>query len=71
MTVYKAVQNGIIALIIASIALGAGLIGFISYEVYSNKNSSYAVSRLGSTGSEVKSIQQKLSCGIQPCYGNS
>lgn len=77
MTVYKAVRNGIIALIIASIALGAGLIGFISYEVYSNKNSSYAVSRLGSTGSEVKSIQQKLSSlgyykgSIDGVYGNA
>ncbi|MGN1421630.1 MAG: spore cortex-lytic enzyme [Eubacterium sp.] len=77
MTVYKAVRNGIIALIIASIALGAGLIGFISYEVYSNQDSSYAVSRLGSTGSEVKSIQQKLASlgyyngSIDGVYGNA
>lgn len=77
MTVYKAIRNGIIALIVASIALGAGLLGFISYEVYSNQDSIYAVSRLGSTGSEVKSIQQKLSSlgyykgAIDGIYGNA
>lgn len=77
MTVYKAVRNGIIALIVASIALGAGLIGFISYEVYSNQDSSYAASRLGSTGSEVKSIQKKLASlgyykgSVDGIYGNA
>lgn len=64
MTVYKAVRNGIIAIVVFSIALCAGLIGLVSYEVYSNRSSAdstYVLSKLGSTGSEVKSIQQKLS----------
>lgn len=62
MTVYKAVRNGIIALVVFSVALCAGLIGLVSYHVYEDKkeNSAYVLSKLGSTGSEVRSIQQKL-----------
>lgn len=63
MTVYKAIRNGVIALVVFSVALCAGLLGFVSYEVFTSDGAaegSYAVSRYGSTGSEVKSIQQKL-----------
>ncbi len=62
MTVYKALRNGIIALIIFSISLGVGLLSFICYEASSAQSESeYTLSKLGSSGSEVKSIQQKLS----------
>lgn len=63
MTVYKAIRNFLAVLLAMSILLGACAVGGIGYMIYnkSNNNSVYAVSRLGSSGEEVKSIQRKLS----------
>lgn len=62
MTVYKAFRNFYIFLISAAIVLGAVGGGFLAYELcYSNSGESvYALSKYGSTGSEVKTLQQKL-----------
>lgn len=63
MTVYKAFKNFIAAIIVLSIILCTLLAGGIGYIAFADKDndSSYAVSRLGSSGDEVKSIQRKLS----------
>ncbi len=62
MTVYKAMKNFIAVLVAVAILVGGTVFGGIGYLAFSdNTESSYAVSRLGSTGSEVRSIQQKLS----------
>lgn len=62
MTVYKAMKNFIAVLVAAAILAGGTVLGGVGYLAFSdNTESSYAVSRLGSTGSEVRSIQQKLS----------
>ena len=62
MTVYKAFRNLFVVLsalaIIVAAGTGAG-IGYIAY-TQTKTNSAYAVSKLGSSGSEVKSIQRKL-----------
>ncbi|MDD6729139.1 MAG: spore cortex-lytic enzyme [Eubacteriales bacterium] len=80
MTVYKAIRNGLIAIVIFALLLCGGLIGLTAYEVKAHteeENSTYAVSRLGSTGSEVKSIQQKLASlgyykgSVDGIYGNA
>ncbi len=62
MTVYKAFRNFYIFLISAAIALGAVGGGYLAYELcYPNSGESvYALSKYGSTGSEVKTLQQKL-----------
>lgn len=62
MTVYKAFRNFYIFLISAAIVLGAAGGGFLAYELcYPNSGESvYALSKYGSTGSEVKTLQQKL-----------
>ena len=61
MTVYKAFRNFIIALAIVGIIVTGSLIGFSAYKIYDyTQNSQYVVSKLGSSGSEVKKIQQKL-----------
>lgn len=62
MTVYKAIRNFIAVVISLAIIACAGIIGGIVYTVVeNNQQSSYAVSKLGSSGDEVKSIQRKLS----------
>lgn len=62
MTVYKAFKNFIAVLIALAIIVGGAAICGVAYLAVSDnsQSSSYAVSRLGSTGSEVKTIQQKL-----------
>ena len=62
MTVYKAFRNFYIFLISAAIVLGAVGGGFLAYELcYPNSGESvYALSKYGSTRSEVKTLQQKL-----------
>ena len=62
MTVYKAFRNFYIILISLAVALGAIGGGFLAYELcYPNSGESvYALSKYGSTGSEVKTLQQKL-----------
>lgn len=60
MTIYKAVRNGIIAIIISSITLAGALLTLAGFQAFGNSDSTYTISRLGSTGAEVKSIQKKL-----------
>lgn len=71
MTVYKAFRNFYIILISAAVALGAIGGGFLAYELcYPNSGESvYALSKYGSTGSEVKTLQQKLK-DLGFYYGN-
>lgn len=78
MTVYKAIKNFFAVLIAVAIILGTGAIGGIGYAIYNDVHSegTYAVSKLGSTGDEVKSIQRKLtslgyySGSVDGIYGN-
>lgn len=61
MTVYKAFRNFYIFLISAAILLGAAAGGGAAYLLYEQQEqASYALSKYGSTGSEVRQIQQKL-----------
>lgn len=60
MTVYKAFKNFYVFLLVFAILIGAGAAGFAAYELSYKEESVYAVSKYGSTGSEVKRIQQKL-----------
>jgi len=62
MTVFKAFRNFYIFLISFAIIIGAGAAGYAAYNAVENRNSGavYALSKYGSTGSEVKSIQKKL-----------
>lgn len=62
MTVYKAFKNFFISLLVLTVLLAATAAGAAAYAV--NKDSgeiTYAISKLGSSGDEVKSIQRKLS----------
>ena len=61
MTVYKAFRNFYIFLIAFAIIVGAGAAGFAAYELYYKDESVYVTSKYGSTGEEVRRIQQKLS----------
>lgn len=60
MTVYKAFRNFYIFLIVFAIVAGVGAAGFAAYELYYKEESSYVTSKYGSTGEEVRKIQQKL-----------
>lgn len=79
MTVYKAFKNFIAVLLSLAIIITAGTVGGIGYLVYTkaHESSTYAVSKLGSTGDEVKSIQRKLSSlgyyngAVDGIYGNA
>lgn len=79
MTVYKAFRNFLTVLLSMAIIIRAGAVGGIGYLIYTNthETSAYAVSKLGSTGDEVKSIQRKLSSlgyykgSIDGIYGNA
>ena len=60
MTVYKAFRNFIIALAIVGIIVTGSLIGFSAYKIYDyTQNSQYVVSKLGSSGEEVKNNKKK------------
>lgn len=62
MTVYKAMKNFMAIVIAFSILLSGTILGGAGYYLFTKENeSSYAVSKLGSSGDEVKSIQRKLS----------
>lgn len=62
MTVYKAMKNFIAIVIAFSVLLAGTIIGGAGYYIFTKESeSSYAVSKLGSSGDEVKSIQRKLS----------
>ncbi len=61
MTVYKAFRNFYIFLISAAILLGAAAGGAAAYAISGwQEQAEYALSRYGSTGSEVRQIQTKL-----------
>ena len=60
MTVYKAFKNFYIFLIVLAVVVGAGTAGFAAYELYYKDESVYVTSKYGSTGDEVRKIQQKL-----------
>lgn len=62
MTVYKAFRNFYIFLISFAVIVGAGVSGYAVYNIVENHNrdSVYVLSKYGSTGNEVKSIQKKL-----------
>lgn len=61
MTVYKAFRNFYIFLLAIAVALGAGTAGFAAYQLCYKEEAVYAVSKYGSSGEEVRKIQQKLS----------
>ncbi len=62
MTVYKAMKNFTAIVIAFSILFSGTILGGAGYYLFTKENeSSYAVSKLGSSGDEVKSIQRKLS----------
>ena len=62
MTVYKAFKNFFISLLVLTVLLAATAAGAAAYAVNKDSGeSTYAVSKLGSSGDEVKSIQRKLS----------
>lgn len=61
MTVYKAFKNFIAFFLVLAILAGTAVTGVICYQIFDKEESSYAVSKLGSSGDEVKSIQRKLS----------
>lgn len=61
MSVYKALKNLYIFIIAFAIAAGAGAAGYAAYELYYKESSVYVTSKYGSTGDEVRKIQQKLS----------
>lgn len=63
MTVYKAFKNFISVLTALAIIIGAGAVGGIGYLAYKSvrgQTDTYTLSRLGSTGDEVRSVQRKL-----------
>lgn len=77
MTVYKAFRRFFVVLMaLVIIAAGAGTAA-IAYTVRQGNSSTYAVSKYGSTGDEVRSIQRKLSSlgyykgSIDGIYGSS
>lgn len=62
MTVYKAFRNFIAVTVALAVLIGGAAIGGIAYlAITDRQQTSYAVSKLGSSGEEVKSIQRKLS----------
>ena len=62
MTVYKALRNFYVFLISLAVVLGACGGGYLAYQLcYPNSTDAvYADSKYGSTGNEVKTLQQKL-----------
>lgn len=62
MTVYKAFKNFTAVITALAIIIGSAVAGGAGYLIYTQTaQTSYAVSKLCSTGDEVKSIQRKLS----------
>ncbi len=54
------VEKAIIIIMTAAIIAGAGALGYTAYETLFEGKSEYALSRYGSTGSEVTKVQKKL-----------
>lgn len=63
MTVYKAFKTFFAVLLCIAVITASCFGGYYCYQIMDGRNEkiSYAVSKLGSTGDEVKSIQRKLS----------
>ncbi len=63
MTVYKSFKNFLSVLLAFAIIVSVGAVGGAGYYIYNrmNEDSAYTLSKYGSTGDEVKSIQRKLS----------
>ena len=62
MTVYKAFKRFIALWTALAVLVCACVVGGGAYLIYAKgQDSTYAVSRIGSSGNEVKSIQRKLS----------
>lgn len=63
MTVYKAFKTFFALLLCVAVMAASAFGGYYCYQIIDERNqeSTYAVSKLGSTGDEVKSIQRKLS----------
>lgn len=62
MTVYKSFKNFLSVLLALVIIISVGAIGGAGYYIYNrvNEDTAYTLSKYGSTGDEVKSIQRKL-----------
>lgn len=60
MTVYKAFRNFTIGVVVLALALCAGGVGLGVWYFNQREESSYTLSKLGSTGDEVKKVQNKL-----------
>lgn len=78
MTVYKAFKRFFALWTALAVLVCACIVGGGAYLIYTkSQDSSYAVSRLGSSGDEVKSIQRKLSSlgyyngSVDGVYGNA
>lgn len=78
MTVYKAFKRFFALWTALAVLVCACIVGGGAYLIYAkSQDSSYAVSRLGSSGDEVKSIQRKLSSlgyyngSVDGVYGNA
>lgn len=78
MTVYKAFKRFIALWTALAVLVCACIVGGGAYLIYTkSQDGSYAVSRLGSSGDEVKSIQRKLSSlgyykgSVDGVYGNA
>lgn len=63
MTVYKAFKTFFVLLLCIAVITASCFGGYYCYQLIDSRNqeTTYAVSKLGSTGDEVKSIQRKLS----------
>lgn len=61
MKLYKTLKNFIAVVVALAIVASAGAVLAFGNSFYTKEQSSYAVSKLGSSGDEVKSIQRKLS----------
>lgn len=57
---YKVIKRGIITILTVAILLGIGGVSAGVYAICFKEEAVYALSKLGSTGSEVKRVQQKL-----------
>ncbi len=54
------IERILIIIMVAAVIAGAGALGYTAYDTLFEGRSEYALSRYGSTGSEVKSVQKKL-----------
>ena len=71
------INNIITYIIIIALMLGFGTLGYYAYDTCIKEESAYALSKYGSTGTEVKNVQRKLNQlgyyngGIDGIYGTA